>query len=251
MFKLDCLIWEFTLACNMNCKHCGSKAGKARENELTTQECYKLCEDLASLNCNTVCIMGGEPFMRDDWYLVAECVKDLGMDLSFVSNGILLPEVINKLDRLEPSVVGISLDGKEQTHDQNRVKGSYKSVLNAIDLLNDHNIQTTVITAITKQNFNEILDLKDIVKSKKVNWQLQIGLPFGNLDPKNVIDEEEYYASAMFLKSEGIKNKHDDKPIVGAHCYGYYSHILFKDIIGTNGVIHIVDNLVIPDDIYF
>ncbi len=29
------------------------------------------------------------------------------------------------------------------------------------------------------------------------------------------------------------------------------ANILVKDIIGTNGVIHIVDNLIIPDDIYF
>jgi len=29
------------------------------------------------------------------------------------------------------------------------------------------------------------------------------------------------------------------------------ANILVKDIVGTNGVIHIVDNLMIPDDIYF
>ena len=28
------------------------------------------------------------------------------------------------------------------------------------------------------------------------------------------------------------------------------ANILVKDIIGTNGVIHIVDNLIIPDDLF-
>jgi len=27
MYRLDCAIWELTLACNMNCKHCGSNLG--------------------------------------------------------------------------------------------------------------------------------------------------------------------------------------------------------------------------------
>ena len=26
-------VWEMTLRCNMNCMHCGSRAGKARQDE--------------------------------------------------------------------------------------------------------------------------------------------------------------------------------------------------------------------------
>ena len=27
------VVWELTLACNMNCRHCGSRAGKPRPDE--------------------------------------------------------------------------------------------------------------------------------------------------------------------------------------------------------------------------
>ena len=44
-----CAVWELTLACNLNFMHCGSCAGKARKNELSTKEAIKLCKDLAEI----------------------------------------------------------------------------------------------------------------------------------------------------------------------------------------------------------
>ena len=41
--------WELTLRCNMGCTHCGSLAGKAREDELTTDECLRLADQLVEV----------------------------------------------------------------------------------------------------------------------------------------------------------------------------------------------------------
>ena len=35
-------VWEITLACDLACRHCGSRAGHARPNELSTSECIDL-----------------------------------------------------------------------------------------------------------------------------------------------------------------------------------------------------------------
>ncbi len=224
--SLECAVWEITLACNMNCKHCGSSAGFARQHELQTKECYKLCEDLAEANCQTVSLMGGEPFLKEDWDLIGGCVKDLGMNLALVSNGLLIPKVIDKLVRLDLNVVGLSLDGMKPVHDSIRKEGSYDAVMRAIDLLRNNNIQTTIITTVTKTNFHELPLLRDLLKDKGVNWQIQVGSPFGNCARSIIIDEEEYYATAMFISSNHIKNKFAQMPVVGAHCYGYYSRLL-------------------------
>ena len=60
-FLLSCCVWEFTLACNLNCAHCGSSAGKARAGELNTEEALKLCEDLKKAGCRGVALMGESP----------------------------------------------------------------------------------------------------------------------------------------------------------------------------------------------
>ena len=84
--------WEITLACNMNCMHCGQFAGETRLNELTTKEAFNLCEELQNLNTEIINLTGGEPILRKDWRDIGKKIRDLGMDLSLLTNGL----VINK-----------------------------------------------------------------------------------------------------------------------------------------------------------
>jgi len=62
---------ELTLACNMRCEHCGSSAGRPRPSELSVEEFDTLFADLKRLGGYEVCLLGGEPFVRPDWYEVA------------------------------------------------------------------------------------------------------------------------------------------------------------------------------------
>jgi len=226
VYQLKCAVWEFTLKCNLRCSHCGSSAGIPRHGELTTKECFKLCEELAELGCEDVSLMGGEPFLRGDWLSVAQCVKDLGMGLSFVSNGTILDRYIDKVSRLAPKVVGISLDGMKEKHELIRGKGNWEKTIKAIDLLRERNIQTTVITTVSKINFKDLPKIKDLIFKKGINWQIQIAAPFGNFRREQMLSKEEFYATALFIAKEKIKNKFEDLPVVGAHCYGYYSKFL-------------------------
>ena len=36
------VVWEITLACNLKCKHCGSRAGKIRPDEVSTEDCLEV-----------------------------------------------------------------------------------------------------------------------------------------------------------------------------------------------------------------
>src|ERR1700756_3477047 len=60
-------IWELTLACNLSCKHCGSRAGKARPDELTTAEALGVVSQLADLGTRQLTLIGGEAYLRHDW----------------------------------------------------------------------------------------------------------------------------------------------------------------------------------------
>ncbi|NVB81718.1 MAG: heme biosynthesis protein, partial [Kofleriaceae bacterium] len=42
-------VWEITLACDLACGHCGSRAGRARPDELSTAEALSLVDQLADL----------------------------------------------------------------------------------------------------------------------------------------------------------------------------------------------------------
>ena len=56
------VVWEITLACDLKCKHCGSRAGARRERELTTAECIDVVDALARLEAREVTLIGGEAY---------------------------------------------------------------------------------------------------------------------------------------------------------------------------------------------
>src|SRR5579859_2265297 len=60
-------VWEVTLRCDLACRHCGSRAGHARPNELSTRECLELVSQLAELGTREVALIGGEAYLREDW----------------------------------------------------------------------------------------------------------------------------------------------------------------------------------------
>ena len=61
------VVWETTLACNLKCQHCGSRAGRPRSDELSTDECLDLIDQLARLGTRELSMIGGEAYLRQDW----------------------------------------------------------------------------------------------------------------------------------------------------------------------------------------
>src|SRR5262245_28219769 len=60
-------VWELTLRCDLACRHCGSRAGRARPDELSTEEALDVVRQLAELGTREVTLIGGEAYLRDDW----------------------------------------------------------------------------------------------------------------------------------------------------------------------------------------
>ncbi len=220
------VVWELTLKCNLKCIHCGSSAGKPRPNELSLRESLKLCRDLAEINANEVCFMGGEPFLQKEWYKLGKEVKDLGMKLLLISNGYMVnSDIISKLVKLQPYGVSTSLDGATaETHDHIRgVHGSFKKVMEFISLSRKVDLPTTVITTVNKLNFKELPKIKDFLLDKNIAWQIQTAAPEGRFSKKFALSKEEFYSAGLFIASLQKKYKRKELPVIGAHCFGYHS----------------------------
>ena len=219
-------LYELTLRCNMNCIHCGSSAGEKRTNELTTEEWNDVTRQLADMNCSQISLLGGEPFLRKDWYEISKEIKDNGIKATYMSNGFLINEkVIDKLRKIEPKVVSVSLDGaRKETHDKIRqIKGSFDRSMEVTSNLRKAGINTTVVTSINKLNFQELPKLRSMMLNKGVVWQLQIAIPLGRFKKDLLLSKEEYYAAAIFIASTRQNYNQKELPIIGTHCFGYYS----------------------------
>jgi radical SAM protein with 4Fe4S-binding SPASM domain len=80
--------WEITLACNLRCGHCGSRAGQARADELSREEALRVVDELAALGCQHVTLGGGEPTLRADWTELIARLREKGVRGSLISNGL-------------------------------------------------------------------------------------------------------------------------------------------------------------------
>lgn len=221
-YQLKSCVWEITLACCFSCKYCGSRAGMARENELTTEECLKVAAQLADMGCKKVALIGGEVFMRPDWAVIVKALTDRGVRVSIITNGYLFSEqLIAELKRVKVESVAISLDGPQVVHDEFRQKGSFQRAVQAMDILAHYEIPISVISTLHSKNIECLEEMYQILKTKNIfAWQLQACSPMGNAT------EDDFSTEIDFRKVINFVEKHMENPyfVVGiADNIGYYT----------------------------
>lgn len=227
MYKLDTAVWEITLKCNINCLHCGSSADiYTRPEELSTSEALDLIEQLADLGCKRVVLSGGEPFLRRDWATLALRIKDLGMNVSFISNGYVVnDDIIDLLCVIDPVGISFSLDGGcAETHDYIRGKsGVFERCVRALNKTSKRGLYSSAVTSVHKKNLAELPQILNILIENGVcAWQIQTATPQGRMPQELALNEDEYYQIAQFVAENKDKYKHLIK-IMEADCVGYYS----------------------------
>jgi radical SAM protein with 4Fe4S-binding SPASM domain len=213
----------------MTCLHCGSSAGAQRKEELRTNQWNNLTTLLADMGCERIGLLGGEPFLRDDWYEISKQNKNHNMKVIYVTNGYLLTKnTIEKIKEIDAYAVGISLDGATaKTHDSIRgVAGAFERCMEAVRLLREAGIETSVITTISTINYKELPKIRDYLKNKGITWQLQIALPIGRFQKKLMISPDEFYAVGLFIASIRRNYSLRELPVIGAHSLGYFSDML-------------------------
>ena len=175
-------VWELTLACDLKCQHCGSRAGKRRSEELTTDECLDLVRQLASMGTREVTLIGGEAYLRRDWLRIIREIRDQGMDCTVQSGGLHLTE-----ERIKAAVdsglqaLGVSIDGLRELHDKLRgVKGSFDAAFKAVRTVKKYGITASVNTQITSLVIPQLRELMNrFIEAGAKNWQVQLTVAMG------------------------------------------------------------------------
>lgn len=176
------VVWELTLRCDQACRHCGSRAGVARRDELTADEALDLVGQMAAIGVREVTLIGGESYLRDDWLAIIAAITAAGMRCSLVTGGRgLTPDRAMAAAHAGATSVSVSIDGLGPTHDALRaVPGSYDGALRALDAVRAAGAVPTVNTQINQRNRAELAALGEVLVAHGVRaWQLQLTTPMG------------------------------------------------------------------------
>lgn len=217
-------VWEVTMGCNMRCGHCGSSCAEPLPDELSTQEALNLCAQIADLGLKWVTLSGGEPLTRKDLPQIVKEFTQRGVSVNIITNGWLMkPAMADALKESGIATVAISIDGTQEIHDSIRKKGAFEHAQNAFDTLKELGIKTGAVTTITKKNIDILNELKeDLICMGVVGWQVQLGLPMGNMKEKPdwVIDAEQVKDVIDFCYDTAKEGRIKIYP---ADCIGYYT----------------------------
>ncbi|MBF6303011.1 radical SAM protein [Nocardia amamiensis] len=228
------VVWELTLACNLKCVHCGSRAGARRPNELSTEECLDVVHQLRDLGVREVTLIGGEAFLRPDWVQIVRAVTANGMQCAIQSGGWHLDdERIREVSDAGLVACGVSIDGLAALHDRLRGRrGSFDAAVRALHRLRDVGIRTSVNTQITAPVMPQLRDLLEVLIQANVsNWQVQLMVAMGRaadnhhllIQPYELLDLMPILAD---LYTAGVANGVLLQPGNNIGYFGPFEHVL-------------------------
>ena len=163
--------WEVTCRCNLHCVMCYTDCFNrpdAIRQELPTAEILRIMDELAEAGTLELCLTGGEPLARPDFFQLYEHAIHCGFLVTVFTNGTLITEAqADRFAALRPHRIEISLHGitRETFELITLGQGSYDRCLLAIRFLLERQIPLVLKSTAMTLNQGEILDIKRYVES--------------------------------------------------------------------------------------
>jgi radical SAM protein with 4Fe4S-binding SPASM domain len=177
------VVWELTLACDLSCRHCGSRAGDARNEELTREQALDVVEQLADVGVREVTLIGGEAYLNADCFVIARALVDKGIVVGITTGGFGLDAArVAQAEEAGVRAISLSIDGLGQTHDAQRGRrGAFDAALAAARRVSASGIYLSVNTQINRLSLPELPALARLMVELNVSdWRVQLTVPLGN-----------------------------------------------------------------------
>jgi radical SAM protein with 4Fe4S-binding SPASM domain len=193
--------WAITARCNLSCKHCrGFPKG-----EVSTERARKLIDEIAELRPGWVIVEGGEPLLRPDLFELLGLMRQKGLEVHLITNGMVIsPKIIAALKQLGVKVM-VSIDGANKaTYEAIRNGADFDTVVQSARTYATEGLLEAINITLLKENFREIPEFFDLAVSVGVNRVTIIGLkPCQDFTQKLLTPEE--YGEAIKLACQAAQ----------------------------------------------
>ena len=166
------VIWNLIRRCNLTCKHCYSlSADKDFPGELSTDEVFRVMDDLKAFRVPVLILSGGEPLLRPDIFEISERAKVMGFYVGLSTNGTLIDEtLIDRVAAVGYDYVGISIDGLREMHDRFRRKeGAFDAAMRGVRLCRERGLKVGLRFTITGDNAADLPGVLTLMEDEGVD----------------------------------------------------------------------------------
>lgn len=227
------IAWEITRRCNLRCVHCRSSSEiEVQEHpDFSTEEAFRVIDDISSFAKPVMVLSGGEPLMRNDVFEISRFGTDKGLRMCLATNGTLVNDIIcQKIKDSGIRIVSLSLDGSEEkVHDDFRCQsGAFAGSIRAAELFRKHGIEFIINSSFTKRNQEEIPKVYALAKELGATaWYMFMIVPTGRGEEiMNELISKEDYEEILDWHYQMEKNEKD--MLVRPTCAPHYYRIVLQ-----------------------
>jgi radical SAM protein with 4Fe4S-binding SPASM domain len=187
------VVWNFTQACNLQCKHCYQEAGRRAADELSLDEQKRIVDLLDERDVPMIAFSGGEPLMSPTLLSTARYAASKGMHLTVATNGTLCtPDKVKEMVDSGLRYAEISLDSVDPAkHDAWRGSAGYwdRAVAGIRNVVKTPGIKCGVAMTVTRWNLADLEPMIEWCISEGVNTFYAFNfIPTGRA--KGVVDQD-------------------------------------------------------------
>ncbi len=221
------VIWEVTQACDLACLHCRASAIACRNPlELTTDEGYRLLDEIRSFGDPLVVFTGGDPLKRSDLFDLLRRSVAIGLRTTVTPSAtpLLTGEAIDSFHEYGVARMAVSLDGPDEaSHDRFRqVRGSFERTVFALDHARRIGLATQINTTVTRHNQNRLREVADLVSRFDARlWSVFFLVVTGRAARTDDLSAEEYEQVFQFLYETSLSAPFDIKTTEAQHYRRY------------------------------
>jgi MoaA/NifB/PqqE/SkfB family radical SAM enzyme len=166
------LYWFVTSRCNFRCSYCYGGDLRAQGADLPTDVMLRLADELADAGARRVSLLGGEPLMREDLGGIVRRLADRRISVCLLTNGAFLADRIDDVAGIHD--VGMSIDGREETHDAIRGRGAFRELNRAIEACRQRSIPVVLTYTLVPDNIGELDYVMDFVRRRGVSVTVNV-----------------------------------------------------------------------------
>ena len=199
------VIWEVTQACDLACVHCRASAQPERNPaELSTEQGYRLLDEIRSFGEPLMVFTGGDPLKRPDLYELIRYSVKIGLRTNVTPSAtpLLTAEAIEDFQAAGIARMAISLDGPDAAmHDEFRgIPGTFDRAMFALRHARDIGLDTQLQTTVSRRNMARLAEVAEIAKEVRTRmWSLFFLIVTGRAEEGDDLLAPEYEQVFEFM----------------------------------------------------
>jgi len=194
------LFLEVTYRCNLRCHYCyvhgaGRKPKPGELKELTAAEIIDAV--FQTPPWTFVFLSGGELLIRDDIHEILQAIAPKRLCHIYTNGTMISPADVEQWVAVGVSSVAFSVDGPKETHDAIRGRGTFSSIMSAVEMLSrakkrkDKRFPFINLRAtITAQNVGSLTDMMRVAEDAGADYcTFQLQIPSGRIGGADLQDD--------------------------------------------------------------